>query len=140
MSPIAGSDLQCVCQVLLTHAGQTGRGVGDAAGPVCTPEAAQWVVQGLATLVTMAPPVAFSLLLLARLEASAGARWGALQAARDTVLQQCGLLDEGSPLTVPVSALAVRARTRAHHPAEGRVTPPHGRDGCRQPGAGHGDA
>ena len=70
-----------------------------------------WIVfvQGLVTLVTMAPPVALSLLLLVRREASAGMRWEVLQRARASVLQQCGLLDEGRPLTIPVSALAVRA-------------------------------
>lgn len=73
------------------------------------------------TLVTMAPPVALSLLLLARREAWAGARREALQRARAAVLQQCALLDEGTPLTMPVSALAVRA-PRPHRLEEGLVT------------------
>jgi hypothetical protein len=63
--------------------------------------------QGAVTLVTMALPLLYSLVLLVRKESWASGRREALTAAAAQVSGQCYLLEEGHPLSVPLDALAV---------------------------------
>ena len=81
-------------------------------GPSNVPRCARCArcAQGVVTLVTMALPVVYSLVLLVRKESWASAAREKVELAKAQVATECYALDEGHPLSVPIDVLAVRAR------------------------------
>lgn len=61
------------------------------------------------TLLSMAAPVVFTLLVLLQRESVSGAAAARLLAARSSMAAQLRLLEEGRPLTLNANALAVRS-------------------------------
>ena len=64
--------------------------------------------QGAVTVVTMAAPVALSLLLLARLVAQHAMQWAQLAAARLRTLERLELLGQGLAPSLPQASVQVR--------------------------------
>ena len=67
--------------------------------------------QGVVTLVTVALPVVYSLVLLVRKESWASAQRERVELAKAQVAAECYTLDEGHPTGVPLDVLAVCAPT-----------------------------
>ena len=64
--------------------------------------------QGAVTVVTMAAPVALSLLLLARLVTQHAMQWAQLAAARLRTLERLELLGQGLAPSLPQASVQVR--------------------------------